>query len=281
MKYIDIHAHVNFKDFDKDREEVIGRAKKKGVQIINIGTNHDTSTEVVRLTQKHPDLYAIVGLHPINIDAETAGGEFDSSRYEELLAEPNVVGVGECGLDYFHLSGDIEALKERQEKVFRKQIEMAIRADKPIMIHCRDAYPEVLAILRDFRNNLAEKVVAGDDDQGVVGGAGRLRGNVHFFAGRPEEAEEFLGLGFDVSFTGVITFAPQYRALVEAVPIDRMHAETDCPYVAPVGHRGERNEPSYVIEVVEKIAEIKGLPVAEVADQLMQNARRLFGVKTE
>ncbi len=203
-------------------------------------------------------MFASIGLHPIYVGRE----EFKESIFIDLLQNPKVVAIGECGLDFYHLSGDVELLKEKQKEVFEKQIELAIKFDKPLMIHCRDAYPDVLKILNEY------KKIAGD----------KLRGNIHFFAGTKDEARQFLELGFTLSFTGVITFAPQYRELVEFVPIDKIHAETDCPYVAPVPNRGKRNEPVFVIETVKKIAEMKGVSEEVLAKQLLLNAKKLFNL---
>jgi TatD DNase family protein len=267
LKNIDIHAHINFPDFADDRDEVISRAAKSGVAIINIGTSYDSSAEVVRLANNNENMYAIIGLHPIYVHKSPNG--FDEKKFKKLLENEKIVGVGECGLDYFHLEGDIPDEKQQQEHAFRQQIEFAIKHDLPIMIHCRDAYEDVLDILKEYKSGQNPHV--GTDGH-------KLRGNVHFFAGTIDEAKQFIGLDFTISFTGVITFAKQYEELVAAVPLDKMHAETDCPYVAPAAYRGKRNEPSYVMEVVEKIAEIKGLPVEDVSDQLKKNAEAMFGV---
>ncbi len=257
-KYIDIHAHINFADFSEDRDEVVSRAQKNGVSIINVGTRHTTSIEVTRLTEKYENMYATIGVHPIYSDKE----EFNENAFSELLENKKVVAIGECGLDYYHLSGDVEAMKEKQKEIFRKQIELAIKFDRPMMIHCRDAYGDILEILNEYKKTAGET----------------LRGNIHFFAGTKNEAEKFLNLGFDLSFTGVITFAPQYKELVEFVPIDKIHAETDCPYVAPAPNRGKRNEPVFVIDVVKKIAEIKGISAEALSKQLILNAQKLFNL---
>ncbi len=257
-KYIDIHAHINFTDFSADRDEVVTRAQKHGISIINVGTRHITSIEVTRLVEKYENMYASIGLHPIYAEKE----EFNENNYIELLSNKKVVAIGECGLDFYHVSGDIDSTKRKQEEIFRKQIELAIKFDKPLMIHCRDAYGDVLRILNEY------KKVAGDT----------LRGNIHFFAGTKDEAKKFLELGFNMSFTGVITFASQYKELVEFVPIDKIHAETDCPYVAPAPNRGKRNEPLNVIDVVKKIAEIKGISVEVLSKQLLLNAQNLFNL---
>jgi len=258
-KYIDIHAHVNFKDFSEDREQVVERALKNGVWVINSGTNHNTSTEVVRLAHKYDDgVYATVGVHPIDRIKE----DFNEQHYKNLLEDRKVVAIGECGLDFFRLDGSFVEEKNKQENIFRKQIEVAVKFDKPIVIHCRDAYADVLRILKEYKEK------SGD----------RLRGDIHFFSGSKSEAKQFLDLGLDLSFAGVITFSSQYEDLVKFIPLERMHAETDCPYVAPIPHRGKRNEPMYVVEVVKKIAEIKNLSLENVSEQLVENTRRLFGI---
>lgn len=278
MKYIDIHSHLNFSVFDLDREEVVQRMLEQDLFCINIGTNLETSKIAVEFSQKYKNMYAIIGLHPIyvNFNSETTdeknselsrvGEIFDEENYVELVENKKVVGVGECGLDYYHLNNEgldnleIEKRISLQKENFRKQIDFALKYDLPIMIHCRDAYDDVLDILEDYKNTAKEK----------------LRGDVHFYSGNTEQAKRFLDLDFDISFTGVITFAKQYQELVEFVPLNRIHAETDCPYVAPVPHRGKRNEPVFSIEVVKKIAEIKKVSLEEVQKQLIENAKRLF-----
>lgn len=282
MKYIDIHAHLNFAAFDVDRDAVIGRTLKNNVSVINIGTQINTSTDAVLLAEKYDHMFAFVGLHPIHVNKsfhdemeigpetkpfESRDADFDRSRFLNLMNSKKVVGVGECGLDFFRIVGDVEHYKTRQIENFKKQIEFALEFDKPLMIHCRDAYKEVFEILSGYK----KMPLAGKDGE-------KLRGNIHFFAGSIDDARKFLDIGFDISFTGVITFAPQYRELVEFVPIERIHAETDCPYVAPVPNRGRRNEPAFVIDTVNKMAEIKGVSVQKMSEQLIVNAKRLFNL---
>lgn len=280
MKYIDTHAHVNFAAYNEDRNEVIQRAEEAGVSMINVGTQYDTAQSAVELAEQNDHCYAIIGLHPIHTSKSyhdkqelgtegqefTSRGEvFDMEKYKALAASGVVVGVGECGLDYYRNTPET---RDAQEKAFRAQIEFALELDVPLMLHVRasegsmDAYYDAIEILREYKD------VHGD----------KLRGNSHFFAGDIEVAQHFLDLGFDMSFTGVITFVEDYRKLVQFVPLDRIHAETDCPYVTPAPHRGKRNEPSYVIEVVKKIAEIKGLAESETAEQLVKNAQRLYRI---
>lgn len=280
MKYIDIHSHLNFAIFENDLEEVVARMRAQDLFCINIGTTEETSKRAVELADKYDNMYAIVGLHPIKVnpsyhdtdeDGENAatvptGEDFDETIYKNLIQNKKVVGIGECGLDYYHANHEgkgnpnFEDEIARQKINFEKQIEFAIKNDLPIMIHCREAYDDVLIILKKFKSEAGEK----------------LRGDVHFYAGNIEQAQQFLDLDFNISFTGVITFAKQYEELVKFVPIDRIHAETDCPYVAPAPFRGKRNEPVYSIEVVKKIAELKNLPVETVAEQLILNAKKLF-----
>lgn len=269
IKNIDIHAHINFSAFDEDREAVIENTYKNGVTFFNVGTDRKTSEEVFNLAQKYPFLYAVIGLHPIHANPleeegrHSPGEDFDYDFYLNLATNGKVVAIGECGLDYFHITEQSGDYKEKQKKVFEEQIKLALEVDKPVMIHCRDAYDETLEILEKFQEQ----------------SGGKLKGNFHFFAGTKDQAKRILDLGFNMSFTGVVTFAPQYKELVEYVPIDRMHAETDSPYVAPAPYRGQRNEPLYVLEVVSKIAEIKGLSMTEVSEQLNKNANKLFGVE--
>ena len=287
-KYIDIHSHVNFKAFDGDREEVIERALAQDTWVINVGTQIDTSQKAVELANQYKEgVYAIVGLHPIHTGASyhdekelgpafakasdgqgrvegfvSRGEEFDKEKYRELLADPKVVAIGECGLDYYRLEADSI---EKQKKDFIAQIELANEFNKPLMLHIREAYDDALEILKTHA---------------------RVKGNVHFFAGSPEQAKKFLDFGFTLSFTGVITFPPkadQPRAdtlleVIKQIPLDMILSETDAPYVAPVPYRGKRNEPSYVREVVKRIAEIKGLDEEGVAKILIANARRVFAI---
>lgn len=281
--FIDIHAHTNFTVFDADREVVIKRALDAGVWMINIGTQEGTSKKAVDMTKEFSHgVYAIVGLHPIHVnpsfhDKEEIGEEtksftsrgedFNPDFYRGLIKKggKKVVGIGECGLDYYRNPSDEE--RKRQISAFKAQIELAIECDLPLMLHIRsgeggNAYKDVLDILRPYKKAHGEK----------------LRGDTHFFAGSLDDAKAFLDLGFYLSFTGVVTFAKQYKELVEATPIDRIMSETDCPYVAPVPERGKRNEPSFVTHTADKIVGIKGLNLEGGGRQLVENAFRLFNL---
>lgn len=282
-KYIDIHAHVNFVLFDEDRKEVIRRALDNDTWVINIGTQFDTSQKAVDITNDYEEgLYATIGLHPIHTSAsyhdneelgengkevEIHGEIFDKEKYRELAKKGKVVGIGECGLDYFHTPKE---KIEKQRIAFIEQIELANELDFPLMLHIRNseevternAYTDALEILKE---------------------CSKVKGVVHFFAGSMEDAQAFIDFGFYISFAGVITYPPKknssnYDDIIKALPLDRIMADTDSPYVAPAPNRGKRNEPINVKDIVAKIAEIKGQLEEEVALQIVKNARNLFNI---
>lgn len=282
-RYIDIHAHLNLSAFDEDRDEVLRRTREAGVAHIAVGTKESTSKKAVEIAEHNEDVYATVGLHPIQTtpqehDAEELGeggkpfvsqGEvFDTDFYKELCKSKKVVAIGECGLDYFH---NDESTREVQEAQFIAQINFANELHLPLMIHTRDA-----------KGNQASASAASrtvyDDVYDILKQYAKVPGDIHFYAGTYEQAKKFFEIGFTVSFTGVITFAKEYEEVVRNAPLDMIHAETDCPFVTPIPFRGKRNEPMHVREVYKKIAEIKQLDKETVRTQLLQNARRLFGV---
>ncbi|MBP9856019.1 MAG: TatD family hydrolase [Candidatus Pacebacteria bacterium] len=250
MKYIDIHAHLNFPEYDGDRAEVIKRTLEAEVGVINIGTDKKTSAEVVKLAEENQDMWAVIGSHPHAVEEG-----FDYDFYKNLAIHPKVVAIGECGLDYFRIED--EETKVKQQELFKQQIALAKEVGKPLMLHIRDSYEDVLAML-----------------EGEQAG----RAHAHFFAGSWEVAQKLLSRGDSLSFTGLITFTDAYDEVIKNVPLDKLMAETDAPYVAPVPYRGKRNEPVYVKEVVAKIALLKNLPEPEVAAQLLQNTKQFFGL---
>lgn len=275
-KYIDIHSHVNFTAFDQDRDEVIRRALDNDTWVINVGTQIDTSRKAVVMAEQYKEgVYAIVGLHPIHTGASfhdkkelgeegkeftSRGEKFDQEKYRELLKNLKVVAVGECGLDYYRL--DEESISKQKEN-FVAQIELANEFNKPLMLHIRNnpdtkkhnAYQDALELLKKYS---------------------KVKGDVHFFAGTAEDARAFNDFGFTLSFTGVITFTNDYDEIIKNTPLNMILTETDAPYVTPAPHRGKRNEPLYVMEVVKKIAALKNLPEEEVAQVVVNNAKRLF-----
>lgn len=258
MKYIDTHSHFNLEQFNLDRDEAIERMLEKDIGTICVGVDYQSSKEAITIAQVHPDIWATIGLHPTHW-----GQEFDSGKFEVLATSSRVVAIGECGLDYFR-EFDRQA-KTKQREVFKAQIALAQKLDLPLVLHIRpqikteDAYEDALFILQEAKNSWPS-----------------MRGTAHFFIGSSQTAERFINLGFHISFSGVVTIFPEYQSLVQSVPLDRILAETDAPFAAPLSHRGHRNEPIYVFEIIEKIAQIKEKSLSEIEAQLLKNAQTLF-----
>jgi TatD DNase family protein len=284
-KYIDIHAHVNFKVYDNDRDVVIRRALESDTWVINIGTQYDTSEKAVEMTKEYENgVYATIGLHPIHTGASyhdvaelgqggkefTSRGEvFDKEKYRKLAQKGKVVAIGECGLDYYHL--DQESI-EKQKKAFISQIELASELDLPLMLHIRNnsddksrnAYSDVYELLKKYSKR-------------------KIKGVSHFFAGSVEDMKRFIDIGVYISLAGPITYKPNlkicdYDAVIKETPLDMILTDTDSPYVAPVPYRGQRNEPVYVKEMVKKIANVKNMEENEVAKIIFSNAKKLFNL---
>ena len=256
MRLFDTHAHLHFPDYADDLDAVLERARAAGVRgMVTIGTDRESNRAVTALAKRLPDVWATVGIHPQ--DAGEAA-EADFGEMERLAGEePKVVGFGEMGLDFFR---DLSP-REAQEKVFRRQIDIARRARKPIIVHCRDAHAETLAVLAEER-------------------AGETGGVMHCFSGDLEIARRCLDLGLYISLAGPVTYK-NARALPEVarfVPGDRLVIETDCPYLPPTPHRGKRNEPAYVALTAACIAELRGADPEALCDALTANAAKLFGI---
>jgi len=261
LRYIDAHCHVQFDAYEADREAVLDEMRRQRVGAIVVGVDYPTSVAAIELARTHEGLYASVGLHP-NHTSEV----FDTAAYRALAADATVVAIGECGLDYFRPETLSDSVKEAQKQLLRAHIALAVEADKPLIIHARpskgtyDAYDDLIAELKEANAT-----------QGRA-----ARGDIHFFVGSVEQARELAMLGFTLSFTAVVTFARDYDAAMRAVPLSSILAETDAPYVAPVSRRGKRNDPLAVIEVVAKIAEVRGEDPETVRAALLGNTVRLF-----
>ena len=255
VELFDTHAHLHFPDFDADRAEMLARARQAGVtRILTIGTEVPTSRAALALAEHEADVWAAAGVHPH--DAADAGAE-TIAEIEHLASAARVVAVGEIGLDFFRNLSPRDA----QERVFRELIGVARRVRKPVVVHCRDAHAEVLAILAEER--VAE-----------VGGI------MHCFSGDVAIARRCLDLGLLVSLAGPVTY-PNARALPDVarfVPSDRLVIETDCPFLPPQGYRGKRNEPAYLVLTAARVAELRGEPVEELGQCASDNARRLLGL---
>jgi TatD DNase family protein len=256
MRLFDTHTHLHFPDFAADLPAALERARAAGVRgMVTIGTDRETNRAVVELARRLPDVWATVGIHPHD------AGEAIEADFEEMerLAheEPKVVGFGEMGLDFFRNLSQ----PDDQRRVFRRQIDIARRARKPLVVHCRDAHDETLAILGEER-------------------AGETGGVMHCFSGDVEIARRCLDLGFHISLAGPVTYK-NARALPEVarfVPEDRLVVETDCPYLPPTPHRGKRNEPAYVVLTVACVAGLRGADPEAFSDALTTNAAKLFGI---
>jgi TatD DNase family protein len=282
MDLIDTHAHLDYPDFEADLEGVMERAAEAGVgRIITIGTGIESSRRAVALTERYPNLYAVVGIHPTNVADE--GLDF-LPTLRELALHPKVVAIGETGIDYHHIPEELQpakvasvdsallaqsggeqerliaegAWKSAQADAFRMQLDLAVELGLNVVIHQRSSWGDTLDVLQDY--------------------TGKVRGVFHCFGGTPEEAAEVASLGHLVSFTGIITFknAEQVRLTAAAVPADGYMVETDCPYLAPVPYRGKRAEPAHTRLVAEKIAEVRGIPLEEVAAATSGTAEGFF-----
>src|SRR3989344_741675 len=254
-KYFDIHSHLNFSDYNEDLDEVVQRLKDTETHTIVVGTDFESSRKAVELADKYEEIYACIGVHPVD-DSKII---FEPEKFEELVKHPKMVAIGECGLDFYHVKKETDY--ERQKKLFIDQIDFAVAYNKPLMIHARDAYNEILEILEQLKKKYKNK----------------LRGNVHFFTGEIDVAKRFFEIGFTISFTGVITFVRDYDEVINSAPIDMIMSETDAPFVTPDPYRGKRNEPIFVNEVVKRIAVVKGEDEEKVRATLVNNALSMLG----
>ncbi|MGH7453192.1 MAG: TatD family hydrolase [bacterium] len=255
--FIDTHAHLQLSHFDADREEVIQRASAAGVEkIIVVSTDVTSSRQSLQLTEKYPGLFAAVGIHPTDCSKAT---EEDFAIIVELARHPQVVAIGEIGLDFYWKPFS----QEVQKRAFIRQMHLAQELRKPVIIHNREAGAAILQTLHDA-------------------GINHLSGVFHCFSENIEYAQRVLALGCHISFTGNLTYKKSTLPEVAAqVPLERLLLETDAPFMTPMPHRGKRNEPAYTVHIAEKLAEIKKISLAEVAKQTTANAIGLFDLGTE
>lgn len=252
MTLVDSHCHLDDARFDEDRELVIKRAAEAGIETllaVGTGAGPEDIDVAIHLAESHAGILATIGVHPH--DARKADAA-TWQRMRELAAHPKVVAVGEIGLDYFYDNSP----RDVQQTAFRAQLELAREVGKPVVIHTRDAWDDTFRILRD-----------------VTGSAGII----HCFSGGPEEAERLVEMGFYLGIGGVVTFSRsvELQEAVRRIPLDRLLLETDAPYLAPVPHRGQRNEPLFMIETARKVAELKETPLDEIAAVTTGNFMRL------
>ena len=268
-KLVDSHAHMQFADYDEDRAQVIQRALDEGIWIVNAGSNLENSKSAIKLADEYEDgVYATVGIHP----SEAEEG-FNKEKMRLLASHPKCVAIGECGLEYSSRVRLAEIgfsemdNKEAQAELFTHHINLSHETNKPLVIHCRDAYEDLYEILKRSEGLLIKNRPA----------------LMHFFSGTTADAEKFLKLGCIFSFGGAVTFPPKpnqtdFISLIKMLPMQAIVLETDCPYVAPEPFRGKRNEPSYITYVAEKIAEIKGVSLQEITEQTTENALKFFAI---
>ncbi|MFW6029340.1 MAG: TatD family hydrolase [Halanaerobiales bacterium] len=255
MRLIDTHAHLDFEDFDRDRDEVLRRAKKIGVEkIFNIGADLESSRRTVEFAEKYDDIYAVVGIHPH--DADTVNKE-SLGEIKKLALNNKVKALGETGLDFYYDNSP----REKQKEAFKKQLDLAIELNLPVVIHSRSAGEETLNVIdqaADFSANLI----------------------FHCYAYGPELIEKIIERDYYAAFGGLITFnnAEEIRKALAKMPLNRILLETDSPYLTPSPYRGKRNEPSYLKYILKKAAEVKKVAPEELAEITSENAERIYNI---
>jgi len=283
--FIDSHAHLEGTRYDSDRDQVLARAKQNGIEAflaIGNGDGPDTADCGIQLAEKYdgkpeyPRIWASVGVHP---HEASLANEAADSQMLRWARHPKVIAWGEIGLDYFY----DHSPREVQKAVFRQQMELAKAATLPIIIHCRpsddseNAWDDCLSMIAEHWSAEHWSAEHSTAEHGPSSGLG---GILHCFTGSVEHARRALDLGFMISFAGNITFpkAQSIRDAAQMVPLDRMLIETDSPYLAPIPHRGQRNEPAFVTEVARQIGELRNLPAEEIGSRTAQNFYKFFGV---
>lgn len=287
---IDTHCHVHFRAYKDDMDEVVQRALASGVQMITVGTQKDTSAHGLSFAERYDGVWASIGLHPNHLceqefvdenelDPDTVGAtiktrceQFDMAYYRLLVTHPKCVAIGECGLDYYRLPENVDRAEvlKKQEETVRAHFDLATEAQKPVIIHCRDAHADQIRLIREYV------------------GQGKLarRGVVHCFTGTLEEARGYISLGFKIGIGGILTFPARkgedavtpLQRVVQDIPLEHIVVETDAPYLTPLPHRGQRNDPAYVRFVAEKIAALRGISVEEVERVTTHTAKTLFEI---
>ncbi|MEC9283209.1 MAG: TatD family hydrolase [Bdellovibrionota bacterium] len=251
VRWLDIHSH--FAMLEDSAETVLARAAENNViAAINIATCEKDIHQVYELSKKHfPKIFCALGIHPHDSPEWTPEIK---AFIEEHVKEDNVACLGEMGLDYYYEYSD----REMQKKAFREQLELSLKYDLPVQIHTRDAEEDTIEILNDM--------------------GGKFKGVIHCFTGTDYLAEEALKVGLNISISGIVTFknAKELRASIEKVPLDRMHVETDSPFLAPVPMRGRKNEPSFVSHTAQFVADLKGVPLKDFCEQITQNNLKVF-----
>ena len=252
---IDSHAHLDMKQFDSDRYQVIDRALSADVRhIITVGIDIKSSLNAVKLTTHYPPIFATIGIHPHNADNANNN---DLEQIALIAQQDKIIAIGEIGLDFFHN----RSARQKQIEVFTQQLAIAISLDLPVVIHDREAHTNTLNILSSFKKS-------------------GLKGMIHCFSGDYNLAKTFIDMGYYISIPGTVTFnnASQIQDVARRVPLNRMLLETDAPFLAPTPYRGKRNEPSYIIHTAQKIAKLRGISFEEISYQTSKNVCQLFNL---
>lgn len=266
LRVFDSHCHLQFTQYDKDRDEIIRRALDAGVSMICVGTDLEMSKKGIELAEKHEGIWATVGLHPNDIEKATSDQWLVIS---DLLSESKVVAVGEVGLDYYRTTEPEK--QKKQKEIFEQFLDLSAKCDKPVILHSRDAGKGSIG---KVHGDMVEILLKKSDlfhDRSI-----NQIGVMHSFTGTEEDAKKYLEMGFYLGFNGILTFTSQYDEVVKYVPLDRILLETDAPFLAPEPYRGTRNEPIYVIEVAKKVAELKNEKLEKVIEQTTENCKNLF-----
>ena len=259
--YFDIHSHLDWESFDEDREEIVADMRGQNIGTITVGVNLDKSRWAVDFTNHYDGIWACIGMHPEPGDRQ----EWQEEDYQQLIdSSQKVVAIGECGLDYLRINAGDRAEKKHQRDLFATQIDFAVKNNLPVMVHSREATAEVIDILRVKKNEHGDS----------------LHAHIHFYTEPVEVARQYLDLGCTLSFTGVITFVPEYEELVKYVPLEMMMVETDSPFVAPAPKRGRRNDPRLVRYIAEQVCALRPEDDDVVKRALLANTTRIFGIET-
>jgi TatD DNase family protein len=262
MRYFDAHCHIQFDAYDSDRDAVAAAMQEKGIGGLVVGCDAESSRTAAAFVEERDGFFASVGLHPNRASEES----FDEHLFRNLLMYPKVAAIGECGLDYFRPIDATDEVKRVQKELFEKHVHLAGETERPLVVHARpakgsmDAYEDTIEIIASAKKQYGDA----------------LRGDFHFFVGGVDIARKAFDLDFTVSYTAVITFARDYDEAIRFAPLNRLLTETDSPYVAPASRRGERNDPTSVIEVVETLAHIRDEDPASVREAVVLNAEKLF-----
>lgn len=286
--YIDSHAHINFKEYEGEIEDVLKRSFEAGVKkIVNVGSNYKTSVKTVEMVKDVRDIkmYATVGCHPIHLvkdiveSAKFDGKEYKFTTKKEVFnwdkyynlakSSDKIVGIGEVGIDIYRLEDekhDLETILKTQKEVFGKFIDMAKELNLPLVIHSRGKEKDSTDVYKIIYNILEEKKY--------------YNGVIHSYVGNMEYMKKFIDLGFYIGVNGIATFknAQEVQEVVKEVPLDKLLLETDCPFLAPDPYRGKRNEPMYIPTIAKKIAELKDISVDEIEKKTTKNSEKLFGI---